>query len=592
MPSHYWMVLVNVILLCSILIGIIVYKRFFPKKEINYLFLLGLFSLLPVVSIFRFGSYESGDFVQHVYRAFVFYDILREGILIPSWAPLLNSGFGYPVFIFIYPLPYYLISFFHMFGFSFIFSAKLVLVAAYIASGFLMYAVLKKMTKNSFAAFSGALVYLFTPYHLVDLHFRVAMAELIAFAIAPALFYVILKIEEVKTIIYILLAGLLWGLFFLAHPAQFLFYSGIFFAYVGYKQFRNKKLDWQYIISITIAFVIGLMVSSFSWIARFTLTQYTQGSLLTDIPVSYVRPWELLFSPYRYGFLFQGSHGELSFLIGYTQIIILGIGILLLIREWKRKKFSELPFWISLSLVLIFCMLPYSKILWEAIPMLNLMQFSYRLLHPLSFCLSIITALIIVSANLKKPAVLMLIFITVAYTILNWGHRHMLPNVNDSTLRNMIMYTKEEGMIEANPIWWDRKKINWIDEVPKNHIEVIKGKAEVKEIQRTSTKHTYIYYSSQPATLVENTFYFPNWTITIDNKPVKISYETTEHRARMVFEAPKGLHTIEVTYKDIPQLHYAKLLSLLTVSGILLFFIISLIRSFIKRQVKGKRKQK
>src|SRR6185503_6670395 len=109
------------------------------KKKINLFILLIFLSILPIISIFRVGAYESGDFNIHVYRAMDYYISLKEGIIIPAWAGNLNATYGYPLFVFAQPLQYIIIVFFHVLGFSFITSAKLLLALSFVSSGILMY---------------------------------------------------------------------------------------------------------------------------------------------------------------------------------------------------------------------------------------------------------------------------------------------------------------------------------------------------------------------------------------------------------------------------------------------------------------------
>jgi len=42
---------------------------------------------------------------------------------------------------------------------------------------------------NENSAFVGSLFYLFAPYHLEDLHFRVSVGEVLSFAPLPFVFY-------------------------------------------------------------------------------------------------------------------------------------------------------------------------------------------------------------------------------------------------------------------------------------------------------------------------------------------------------------------------------------------------------------------
>ena len=194
------------------------YKFIYPKKKINLFALLILISILPIISIVRPGDYQSGDFNIHIYRSIDFYSSLLEGNLMPSWAGTLNATYGYPVFLFNYTVPYYLISFVHSSGLSFITSLKIILSSTFILSGIFMFFFSKRIFKNDFAAFCSSIFYLFTPYHLIDLHFKVALGELVAFTILPLLFYFEHKLfYEKNKLFYLALSSLTCALLIMSH---------------------------------------------------------------------------------------------------------------------------------------------------------------------------------------------------------------------------------------------------------------------------------------------------------------------------------------------------------------------------------------
>lgn len=588
MIEPYWMAFFNLIISSTLLAGFLTFRHLFPKKKINYLLLLVLISILPIISVFRTGVYESGDFVYHIYRAMSFYDALKDGVLIPSWAGNLNSTYGYPAFIFLYNIPYYLFAFFHSFGFTFIFSERLILSLSFIFSGIFMYFAIKKLTNNQLASFVGAIVYLFSPYHLVDLHFRVSIGEVIAFALVPLVFYLILKLEENKKLIYFALLTLLLGILFLAHPDQFVYYSGLFFVFILYQWLFVKKKVLSLLLIFLTADIIGLLISSYDWISRFTLSQYTYSSILLKTPVTFVQPLEFLVSSWRLGFLFQGPRGELSFVLGYTQLFILILAICILIKyQLSNSNQKQLLFWAGISLILIFLIFPFSKPIWDLFPLLHLTQFTYRILHPLIFCISIITAYAVLRFRNKRTLIFIFVVLTIGYTLLNWGNRRMIPSINDQWIRNNLPYStaQGEGNGEAHTIWWNSTTEPWIREIPKNHLEFITGGGEIKEIKRTSVDHEYILYANTTSQLLENTFYFPDWTISVDSKPVTIYYTTAKYRARMVFNVSKGLHYIQVKYSDIPIMIFAKKISI-TIILIILTYIISYSILKIKTRLK------
>src|SRR3989344_6658230 len=193
MIDPYRMVFVNGIASLLVLTGVIIYRYVYPKRKINLFILLLIISILPIISIFRVGTYESGDFNIHIRRSMEFYRLLSQGDIMPSWAGDLNATYGYPLFIFNYILPYYLISFFHLIGFSFMYSLKIFLALSFIFSGIFMYLFSKQIFKNNLATFTSSVFYLLTPYHLISTHFKITIGEILAYALIPLVFYFINK---------------------------------------------------------------------------------------------------------------------------------------------------------------------------------------------------------------------------------------------------------------------------------------------------------------------------------------------------------------------------------------------------------------
>src|SRR3989338_7386795 len=152
MTDPYKMILVSFASSILLLIGIIIYRYVYPKRDINLFALLILISILPLISILRKGTYESGDLNIHVGFAASFFESLRDGNFIPRWSSQIIYGYGYPLFLFTYPVPYYLASLFHVFGFTFINSFKIILALSFLSSGAAMYLFIKEELKNRYSA--------------------------------------------------------------------------------------------------------------------------------------------------------------------------------------------------------------------------------------------------------------------------------------------------------------------------------------------------------------------------------------------------------------------------------------------------------
>jgi uncharacterized membrane protein len=567
MYPAYKMVLVSGIAFLLVCLGFLIYRYIYPKKKINLFYLLLTLSLLPVISIFRYGDYESGDFNIHVYRGIEFYYLLSQGNFMPSWAGDLNATYGYPLFIFLNPLPYYLQALLHFVGFSFISSLKILLAVGYVFSGIFFYLWAKKEVKNTFAAFAGAIVYLFTPYHFVDLHFRTTIGEVTIFTFLALFFYVFSHFREKRTFSWFILSALAFSLLLFTHQAMAIFSLFIIIPYFIFSAFQSKNVINTLFIFFSII-GLGFVYASSAWFPHVVYPQYTLANVLTSGSIVFPTFQELLFSPWRYGLLFQGPNGELSYLIGYTQLIILCAGLFFVFRKSKPAElFKPLDFWLALSFLLIFMMTPLSSFVWQSVPILNTAQFSTRLLVILTFTLSMV--MIYLTLYLKKRVFILscFLFITIAYTILNWGQRTVIPSITDEVLiANLSKSTSEgEGFCCMGEPKWTLPNRRWESVTPKSHIEILTGKGEIKQISRSNTVHSYVSTSQEPLTVKENTWYFPGWNLFIDDKPAKLDYLIGKYAGIMSFTIPKGIHKVEVIYKDLPDLKTAKIITVTSV---------------------------
>src|SRR3989344_2058741 len=154
-----------------------------------------IISFLPLLPLLVPGLPVTHDGQDHVARIANFYQNLKEEVIVPRWAANLNWGYGHPTLMFLYPLPSYVSSVFHSFGFSLVDSVKLVFGLSFIASALTMYLWMKTAFGRTAGIF-GALLYTFAPYRFVDIYVRGALGEHVAFIFPPLVFYGLLQLAK------------------------------------------------------------------------------------------------------------------------------------------------------------------------------------------------------------------------------------------------------------------------------------------------------------------------------------------------------------------------------------------------------------
>jgi ABC-type multidrug transport system fused ATPase/permease subunit len=575
MIEPYRMVVVNVIASLIVLGGVLFYRFIFPKKKVNLFTLLLIVSVLPIISIFRAGDYESGDFNIHIYRMMAFFDSLKEGILIPSWAGPLNATYGNPLFLFNYTLPYYLICGLHFLGISFITATKLYLGFTLYVSGIFMYLLAKEIFKHKLIAFSAAIFYLFAPYHLIDVHFRATLGESTIFCIAPLILLFLIIFNKKPKLVYLFLISLLTYLLLLAHPLLAGVFIGIFIAYIAFDYLLNKNLR-MLAMKLT-SLVFGMLIATHIWLPFIAYSSY----MYHFPPVSNVGfyPFHLLFfSPWRFGFLFQGPKGELAQIIGYPQLFVLLTSIILVIlRKFKKNEFKQIVFWLTMFIITLFLMSPLSNPFWMYSSTVGAMLTQYgRLSLALAFITSIIAGYFTLFFIKKEKLIYLLLIIVVGVTILNWGHRRTIPEITDVVLLKNVPYsTLSEGPSYYIDTKWADPKQFWFSQIPSQHLEIISGQGEIKELQRTTITHTYQVIALTTLNLKENTLYFPGWQATCNNNPISIS---PGERGVITFALTKGNCLLKVSYNDLPIFLATKIISIISIILIIVFVGLSLLR--------------
>lgn len=584
MPDQYQTVLTSLIAAAVLTTGLLTYRYIYPRKNIPLFTLMLLISFLPLISILRYGAYESGDFNIHAYRSIAFFDAIKDGQIMPSWPKDLNATYGYPLFVILNSLPYYIISFFHVIGFSFIMSTKLLLVFSYIFSGIAFWFFARKQSKNELAVFAGTIFYLFAPYHFVDLHFRAAVGETLSFAVLPVFMLSIQLLWEKRNVFYTLVLGSFFGIFILSHHAIAVFSLGLGVTYVCFLALRKGRLTLKLLFLYLASVFLGLSLSLYVWFPHIAMAKYTYGALLQTVDVSFPGLAELFFSPWVYGFLYQGPDGQLSFLIGYLHICAVFVSTYLIATNRINLK-SQAGYFLVITLSIVFMMTPLSNSIWETIPLIRSVQFSTRLLVLMAFSTSMLVVFVAEYYKKSKILVWAVVIFTVLVTVLNWGQRRVIPEIDDNTLRENLWASTAggEGFYGLGMPKWVRLEEMWFDKKPLSHLEILDGIGSAELKARKSNLHTYQISAETNLVVKENTLYFPGWSVYSNNVFVPINPSHPDFPGVITFSLPKGEHVLELEYADIGVLRSAKTVSVVTALFVAIFFL----RHFLKKKFKS-----
>ncbi len=524
-----------------------------------------IISLFAIKDFFAPGFFPIHDDTQ-VQRVFEMAKSLKDGLFPVRWVSDLGYGYGYPIFNFYAPLPYYIAGFLTLLGFDVLFSTKIMMVIGIVIAGVFMY-LLGREFWGKIGGFISSLFYLYAPYHAVQIFVRGDVGEFWAYGFIPLVFFGFYKVFKERKWRWIILGATSYAALILSHNLTAMMVSPfliILIALFVYDSYRKNKIEKIKYLILTLLF--GLMIPSFYWIPalwemRFTnaLSQVGGGADFRDHFVCLSQLWE---SMWGFGGSASGCADGLSFRIGKAHILLSLLSIFLLPSIFKKDKKIFLVLILSQVLLFItfFMTLKVSKFFWEVIPLMSFFQFPWRFLILVSFSSSFLAGFFI---YFFKKSKLLFIFplILLFYTTFNiFQPQTILPKsskdyVNDFSLKWITSKTSDEYM----PKNFDKPKS--LDEVPKSKLVVKMGNAEISEIIEKTNKITAKILSKDEALLHANVAYFPAWKILINGKDS--SFEIKKNG--LDFKVPKGKSNIDILFEQTPVEKGSNLLSIIAI---------------------------
>ncbi len=389
---------------------------------------LGLFAYLPILS--EPGVVNTGDSAFLLMRLNQLVVNLRNGIFPARWMPDGAYGLGYPFFNFYASLPYYVAGLLNLLGFSYIWSLKLTQMLGFVAATVFSYLLAKNLWNSKAAALLTALVYTYTPFHLIQVYVRGdALSEFYAFAFYPLILLVLWRLRQKPSPTNTALLALAYGglilshnisalvfspfvilyAFFLAAPSGFRISRPIFQPF-GQAQGRppisntstglstsiqypipsarlragNRK-DVRAAIDFLLAglagIILGLALSAWFWLPALLEGKWVHLERMTSGYLNYsghFRGADLI----QWRILFDYRREASPYAMGAVQAILALVGTASILVWWIRRRNLERnsAFLLLMLASATFLITPLSRPIWDVVPLLPFVQFPWRLL--------------------------------------------------------------------------------------------------------------------------------------------------------------------------------------------------------------------
>lgn len=551
------------------------------KTDWLVILLIIIVSFISLRDLFKPGLYSSHDGIHQVVRFFYFDQVLRDGQFLPRWAQGLVYGFGYPLFIFSYHLPWFIAESIRFLGFSIIDSVKYTFLVGFIFSGITMY-LLQKEIFGKLAAVAGCALYLLAPYRFSNIFVRAAIGDATTFIFAPLVFWSLVKLKDKLGWKWVVLGSLSVAGLILSHAMVAALFLSVFALYFLFS-LPTAKNKISYLKSSALIILGGFGISAYYFIPSIVERSNTKfQELMSQIFVGnyFASINDLIYSKWGYG-VFHSKEGAMSIQLGLIQwlAVLLTIAYLLKILIFDKKISSDKKKLVREGIILVilfvftvFMMLPVSLPIWKMVSSAVFIDFPWRYLAVSVFLASLCTGLLI--KILGKGKIILVIIFIISAIYLNRNHLR----INETLPWDLSFILKLEKTTnsydEYTPKW---VKNEYIAE-NKPRVEFSAGKAGIEILENKSNLLEFSIESPESGMVRVNTIYYPGWKVFVDGKEEKIDYSN----GLIEFKVGEGKKNVVARFTETPLRLTSDLISLAT----LVFLFLPLLPIFKKTAKK------
>ncbi|MFB3896576.1 MAG: 6-pyruvoyl-tetrahydropterin synthase-related protein [bacterium] len=561
--------------------------------------LILLLGSIVCIPLFLSGFILTHDMYFPLFRLYGIEQCLQEGQIPPRWVSSFALGYGYPFYNFYAPFAYYLAYLFHLVGLGYVHSIHATIICGFLLGGIGTYFWIKEVLQHKLAALVGAIVYIYFPYHLVQVYVRGDISEFMATAFFPwvLFFYHKLSLDRTKySPWYLSGATVSFGIVILSHNIMALVFTGFLIVYLIFLISFNKSTGLRSTVYGLLALLLGLGLSAYFWLPALMEKQFVSVQSLVaaaDYRNHFVSLWDLINPKWGFGGSEPGAENRMSLQLGLAPILLSIISLLLFFYKQKdylaasERKWYQFT-WILL-LILIFLMLPISKPVWLIIPMMQYILYPWRLLALAALPLALLSGYYISLIRAKHPTSLKLrwintspllyaigaIIITIALSSIYLRHRSIpVPEqvITPEFIWNCETAQKSYGTTMKNE-YLPQTVSRMPGEFAASPISIIAGNIDIRPLSNSGINRSWNITVNAPGIIRLNTFLFPEWQVTLDG--IKYPVES-DSGGRLLLAVPIGEHHINQVFENTKvrtisnYITLLSLLSLIVITGFIL----------------------
>ena len=534
-------------------------RKFFRSKDFWIYLFIFLFSLFLLRYLFCPGIYTAHDIWHNLARLNYYFQALKEGQFPPYYLSNAASGFGYPLFLFSYHLPWIFGSIFMFFGLSDVSVIKILFFLSFFLSGVTMYLLAFELSRRRYLSLVASLLYLIAPYRFLIIFVSAAVGISFTFIFIPLIVLGLLRIQKGRLLDgELLMAFGLSGVILSHFPTLIVFLPSFFFLSL-YFLFKSK-FKIKFLKTILFSVFLSLGISSFYLFPAFYYENYILG-LPRIFEMGFVNLSQLIYSKWGFGIIVKSaSENPFSFQIGIAQWLIFLFSLLVVVLGLLRSfKFDSLVLFLILAfLINIFFTNYSSSLFWEKFISKTGLDFPFRFIYPNVFLTSLLFVLL---AKEVKSKVFYYIFpFLILFVAFYTNRNHIRPNMflAENEFRPFI-----ESELTTNKYSEYFPKGASLFSIDNKLKERIINESQISLVSESINSSKYKILFDEEKSILLPKFNYPFVSVLVDGVYVK---QDIKSKPFLKVVVPKSSHEIEVIFKRTLVINVSLLTTLISLS--------------------------
>lgn len=504
---------------------------------------------------------ETADGILHLYRiAATDYSLKVDNPLWMRYSSGIVYGYGAPLFNYFPPLSYYLGSWLHTLGMTFVQSwlAMMALYTLISAGG--MFLLGRIWTQSNIGGWVTALAYIYAPYYLFDTVARGTSSEMGALATLPFAFYGFTRLALYGRRRDFLISIFSFALFIPMHTIITLHGTALLGVYCLFLWLTANDKRRTF-LRLVLGGGLALTITAFFWMPAIMETDQVKINLIAEnlnqIDVTrHLRPLnEILALPHTADPTQMAQ--PIPIALSVVQLILSAFGLVIAWND-RNPLFRKLLLMLwGVLLVMIFMNTPPSAWLWENLPLIGYTQFPWRIMGLASLVLALMTGIsvwlswTIVPDGWIKTAVFSVLTLMIVTYAIPWTYSLYLGDIELNDIRDVQDFERDTGQLTVSsyseylPVSTDESQLDpnrLMERFAQNDIIprlLDSDTVSIKSAKWGATSAILTIDSSEAQTLIFDWLYVDGWTAQIDGQVVN-TYPNI----------PQGLVAVDVPQGD------------------------------------------